>query len=102
MPPDRAKANAAPIVKRILVDFRNRGRWKDYEVAIEDMIERTSTKIAPWYLVPGNDKPFGRLAAFQIILDRLAEGVTLQPRPLDPKFAEVAQQLLGVKVPSDR
>src|SRR5215813_3129395 len=70
-------------------DFRNRGRWKDYEVAIEDMIERASTKIAPWYLVPANDKPFGRLAAFQIILDRLAEGVALQPRPLDPKFAEV-------------
>jgi polyphosphate kinase 2 (PPK2 family) len=83
-------------------DIRNRGRWKDYEVAIEDMIERTSTKIAPWYLVPANDKPFGRLAAFQIILDRLAEGVALQPRPLDPKFAEVAQQLLGVKVPPDR
>ena len=44
-------------------DFRNRGRWADYEVAIEDMMEETSTKRAPWYLIPANDKPFGRLAA---------------------------------------
>jgi polyphosphate kinase 2 (PPK2 family) len=31
-------------------DFRNRERWADYEIAIEDMIEKTSTKRAPWYL----------------------------------------------------
>jgi len=44
-------------------DFRNRARWKDYEVAIEDMFERTSTDRASWYLVPANNKPFSRLAA---------------------------------------
>jgi len=32
-------------------DFRNRARWKDYEVAIEDMFETTSTDRASWYLV---------------------------------------------------
>ena len=53
-------------------DFRNRERWADYEVAIEDMMEETSTKRAPWHLVPANDKPFGRLAAFKILLARLA------------------------------
>ena len=72
-------------------DFRNRGRWKDYEKAIEDMVEKTSTKRAPWHLVPANNKPFGRLAAFRIIADRLSKGVTLEPRALDPKVAEAAE-----------
>ena len=80
-------------------DFRNRGHWKDYETAIEDMVETTSTKRAPWHLVPANNKPFGRLAAFRIIADRLSKGVGLEPRPLDPKVAEAAEQLLGIRLP---
>src|SRR5947208_15360457 len=58
-------------------DFRNHGRWKEYEAAIEDMVETTSSKRAPWHLVPANDKPFGRLAAFRVIVDRLSKGVSL-------------------------
>jgi AMP-polyphosphate phosphotransferase len=77
-------------------DFRNRQRWTDYEVAIEDMMEETSTKWAPWYLVPANDKPFGRLAAFKILIARLGDGVSLAPRPLDPKIAELAAQLFDL------
>jgi AMP-polyphosphate phosphotransferase len=73
-------------------DLRNRSRWTDYEVAIEDMMEKTSTKKAPWHLVPANDKPYGRLAAFTILIDRLGEGLPLEPRPLDPKIAEAAAQ----------
>jgi hypothetical protein len=80
-------------------DFRNRGRWKDYEAAIEDMIEKTSTKLAPWHLVPANNKPFGRLAAFRIIADRLSKDVDLEPRALDPKVAEAAERLLGIRLP---
>jgi polyphosphate kinase 2 (PPK2 family) len=77
-------------------DFRNRERWADYEVAIEDMMEQTSTKRAPWYLVPANDKPFGRLAAFKILTARLGKGVSLEPRPLDPKIDELATQLFDL------
>src|SRR5271169_991555 len=77
-------------------DFRNRERWADYEAAIEDMMEETSTKWAPWYLVPGNDKLFGRLAAFKILIARLGKGVSLEPRPLDPKIAELAAQLFDL------
>ncbi len=46
-------------------DFRNRTRWEDYEAAIEDMMQKTSTRRAPWHLLPANDKPYGRLAALQ-------------------------------------
>jgi polyphosphate kinase 2 (PPK2 family) len=81
-------------------DFRNRGHWKDYEAAIEDMVETTSTKRAPWYLVPANNKPFGRLAAFRIIADRLSKGIGLDPPALDPKVAEAAEQLLGIRLPA--
>ena len=80
-------------------DFRNHGRWKDYETAIEDMVETTSTKRAPWYLVPANHKPFSRLAAFRIIADRLSKDVALEPRALDPKVAKAAEQLLGIRLP---
>jgi AMP-polyphosphate phosphotransferase len=77
-------------------DFRNRSRWADYEVAIEEMMKKTSTKQAPWYLVPTNDKPYGRLVVFKILVDVLGKGLQLKPRPLDPKIAEMAAQLLDI------
>jgi hypothetical protein len=77
-------------------DFRNRERWADYEIAIEDMMEKTSTKRAPWYLVPTNDKLFGRIAAFTIFIDRLGRRVNLKPRPLDPGIAAKAAQLFDL------
>ena len=79
-------------------DFRNRGRWNEYEAAIEDMMDQTSARRAPWHLIPANNKPFGRLAALRIIADRLSKGVTLEPRALDPKVAAAAEQLLGIRL----
>jgi AMP-polyphosphate phosphotransferase len=77
-------------------DFRNRDRWDDYEVAIEAMIGRTSTKRSRWYLVPANNKPFARLAALSILADQLGEGVPLEPRPLDAQTAIAASRLLNL------
>ena len=62
-------------------------------------MEMTSTKQAPWYLLPANNKPFGRLASFRIIADRLSQNVALDPRTLDPKVVEAAHQLLGITLP---
>ncbi|MBV8121983.1 MAG: polyphosphate kinase [Alphaproteobacteria bacterium] len=80
-------------------DFRNHNRWQDYEVAIEDALELTSAKHARWHLVPANNKPFGRLAAFRIITDRLSKGVALEPAALDSKVAVEADRLLGIRLP---
>ena len=80
-------------------DFRNRGHWDDYQKAIEDMIDKTSTRRAPWHVIPANNKPYGRLAAFRIVVDRLSKGVPLEPRPLDPTVAAAAEQLLGIRLP---
>jgi AMP-polyphosphate phosphotransferase len=52
-------------------DWRNRKRWDDYTVAVNDMVARTSTKIAPWTLVEGNDKNFARIKVLSTVADRL-------------------------------
>jgi polyphosphate:AMP phosphotransferase len=42
-------------------DWRNREKWEDYERAVCDMVERTSTDLAPWTLVEANDKYYARI-----------------------------------------
>jgi hypothetical protein len=63
-------------------------------VAIEDMLDETSTKFAPWYLIPANDKPFGRIAAFCILANRLGKGVSLKPRPISAQLFKQARRIL--------
>ena len=83
-------------------DLRNRARWADYEVAIEEMFQRTSTIRRPWIVIPGNSKPYARLAAIDAIVKRLADGVDLAPAGLDPGFEQRAHKLLGLDQPSGR
>jgi AMP-polyphosphate phosphotransferase len=75
-------------------DFRNHARWSDYEMAIEDMMGETSTKHAPWHLIPANNKPYGRIAAFRILVDRLGKNISLEARPVDPELLEEAKRTL--------
>jgi AMP-polyphosphate phosphotransferase len=77
-------------------DFRNRARRSDYETAIEDMMEETSTKAAPWNLIPANNKPYGRIAAFRILADTLGKDVSLEPRPIEPDLLKEAKRTLGL------
>ncbi len=77
-------------------DFRNRARWADYETAIEDMMAETSTDLAPWHLIPANNKPYGRVAAFRILVDRLGQDVSLEPRQIDPALLSEAKRALSL------
>ncbi len=77
-------------------DFRNHTRWSDYETAIEDMMEETATRHAPWHLIPANNKPYGRIVAFRILADRLGKDVSLDPRPIDPDLFEEAKRTLSL------
>jgi polyphosphate kinase 2 (PPK2 family) len=52
-------------------DWRNRGKWEDYEQAVDDMLIKTSTHGAPWTLVEANDKKFARLKVLRAIVERL-------------------------------
>ncbi len=50
-------------------DIAERGFWKQYTQAYEACLSATSTKIAPWYVVPADDKESARLIVSRIILD---------------------------------
>jgi polyphosphate kinase 2 (PPK2 family) len=52
-----------------LADIEERKFWKQYMQAYEACLSATSTKIAPWYVVPADDKENARLIISKIILD---------------------------------
>jgi polyphosphate kinase 2 (PPK2 family) len=52
-------------------DWRNRGRWTNYTLAVNEMVARTSTRVAPWTLIEGNDKDFARIKVLKTPADRL-------------------------------
>jgi AMP-polyphosphate phosphotransferase len=56
-------------------DYRNREKWGDYEQAVNDMIERTTTRNAPWTLIEGNDKRYARVRALQVLCGRLEQAL---------------------------
>jgi len=65
-------------------DYSERELWPEYIEAYEDAIALTSTKRAPWYIVPANHKWFRDLAVSQIIADTMDEmGLKLPPTHVD-------------------
>jgi AMP-polyphosphate phosphotransferase len=52
-------------------DWRNREKWDAYHHAICDMVDRTSTGMAPWTLVEANDKGYARVKVIRTICERL-------------------------------
>ena len=54
-------------------DARERVFWNDYQAAYQDALENCSTRHAPWYVIPANEKWFRNLAVSQIIVDALEE-----------------------------
>jgi polyphosphate kinase 2 (PPK2 family) len=52
-------------------DWRNRDKWPQYCDAVGDMVDRTSSEIAPWTLVEANDKRFARVKVIRTINDAL-------------------------------
>lgn len=56
-------------------DFRNREKRNDYELAANEMFDRTGTEFAPWYLIEANDKKFARIKTLRIFCDRLEDSL---------------------------
>ncbi len=54
-------------------DLQERARWKDYMKAYEDCLSATSTKHAPWFVVPADDKQNARLIISRIVLETLKD-----------------------------
>ncbi len=78
-------------------DFRNRQRWGEAEIAVDEMLARTSTDIAPWHVIPANNKKYARIKAMRAIVDALSSGVDLNPQHLDRRTLEEASKVLEVE-----
>jgi polyphosphate kinase 2 (PPK2 family) len=60
-------------------DLKERDYWDDYQKAYEDALQETSTKWAPWYIVPANHKWFRNLFVAAVLLQQLKD---LNPQPV--------------------
>lgn len=52
-------------------DWRNREKWDEYEIAVNEMIQKTSTTYAPWHILESVDKRYARLKALKIVIEEL-------------------------------
>ena len=52
-------------------DWRNREKWPQYEVAVDEMLQKTSTVNAPWHIIESNDKKYARIRTLKIIVEAL-------------------------------
>ena len=75
-------------------DAKERTYWDDYQKAFSDVLSKTSTEWAPWYVVPADDKPFARVVAAGALAHTLIE--------IDPRFPKVSvegrQALQSIKL----
>jgi PPK2 family polyphosphate:nucleotide phosphotransferase len=72
-------------------DYTERELWPEYMEAYEDAIEQTSTKHAPWYVIPSNHKWFRNLAVSAIVADALEE-MELKLPPAQVDIAEMRRK----------
>ena len=68
-----------------LADLHERKHFDDYMKAYQDMIRNTSSREAPWYVIPADHKWFARLAVSAAIVDTLRE--------INPEFPEADGRL---------
>ncbi len=52
-------------------DWRNREKWPQYERAVGDMIDRTSTRVSPWHVVASDDKWWSRIEVLRGLCDTI-------------------------------
>lgn len=72
-------------------DLDDRKRWDDYQRAYEDVLEKTSTRVAPWYVVPANKKWCRNLLVAQTLIDVLEE--------MDPKVPAATFDRTKIRIP---
>jgi polyphosphate:AMP phosphotransferase len=74
----RFKAREKTPFKRFKItdeDWRNREKWGSYEQAVCDMVDRTSTNVAPWHLVEANDKRWARVKVLETVCSGLSKAL---------------------------
>ena len=71
-------------------DLVERKLWDGYVAAYEDALSRCSTALAPWYIVPANNKWFRNLAVAEILGDVIED--------LDPQYPQPAEDLSAIRI----
>jgi PPK2 family polyphosphate:nucleotide phosphotransferase len=72
-------------------DLSERAFWKEYEAAYEEMLEATSSKQAPWYVIPADHKWVSRAAVSSIVVREIAALELRYPEVSDQKRQQIAQ-----------
>jgi len=72
-----------------LADAKERGHWKEYQNAYEEMIQATATPYAPWYVVPADNKWFTRMVVAAAVIETLGSLDLHYPVVDDAKKAEL-------------
>lgn len=57
-------------------DWRNREKWDQYEDAVNEMIQKTSTDFAPWHILESNNKYYARIKALKIVIKELEKALS--------------------------
>ena len=76
-------------------DWRNREKWDQYEAAVDDMIEHTSSRLAPWTLVEANDKRYARVKVLKTICERLHGGIAAAEGSKNQPLKKVKMEKAG-------
>jgi polyphosphate kinase 2 (PPK2 family) len=76
-------------------DIRNREKWSEYEVAINDMFAYTSEVDRPWTLIAGNYKWFARVQFLTAVVEGLEKDVDLTLPPIDPALVKLVNEELN-------
>lgn len=72
-------------------DVKERARWDEYVDAQEQMLRKTSTKHAPWYVIPADNKWYTRVAVAEVIVKRLEELELNYPEVSDERKAQLKE-----------
>ena len=56
-------------------DWRNREKWDEYEVAVNEMLQKTNTEYAPWHILESVDKKYARIKALKIVIEEIKKYV---------------------------
>lgn len=75
-------------------DLKARAQWDDYQSAYEEMMEKTSTDYAPWYVVPADKKFFARTAIGEIIVEHFKKLKLQYPTGETPEQLAKAKEIL--------
>jgi polyphosphate kinase 2 (PPK2 family) len=78
----RREADPLKSWKLTAEDWRNREKRRDYERAVEDMLERTDHGLARWQLVEAESKRYARVKVIETVVAEIEQG--LRTRNLDP------------------